>query len=93
MSASKMKTEFDRIQWMRKVVAVVRSFKSGIQFTSDEVRHEALKRGIGVPPNPNNWGRAVQSAKTFMLAWPTGVYRPTSRAAGHRRAIAVWKRL
>ena len=94
MKATTAVTKFvDRINWTRSVLGVIRSMVKGKKFTSDEVRSIAVSRGISSPPSDNHWGLAVQAARRFFLARKTGEYRPTARAAGHRRVIAVWVRI
>lgn len=89
-----MKTLFEsRMNWKRRVIAVIRSITKGTKFTSDDIRAFAVRQRIEEPPQPNHWGQAVQAAKRFFLVRKTGEYRPTARRAGHQRAIAVWVRL
>lgn len=83
----------DRLVWKRRVLEVLRTFKKGFEFTSDDLRTAALRKGVKEPADPNHWGQVVQSSKRLLIARKTGSYRPTARRSGHRRVVAVWVRV
>lgn len=74
------------------VFADIISRPAGGEFTGEDVRISATKRGA-VAGNPHAWGAAIMAAIKSGLMEPTGRYVRMHEKRSHGRKTAVYRRL
>lgn len=77
--------------WTANIIDVVRDLTRTLpELTADDVRAEALRRGIPEPHHPNAYGAALLNAAHAGLIVGTGRSVRSERRAARGRQLAVW---
>ena len=84
-----------RSEWRESADACFRRFLVHIgerDFTSDMFRRYAEDQGLPDPHHPNAWGALFHRQIREHGLIDTGWRSPSTRAAGHRRELKIWRK-
>lgn len=77
--------------WTASIIDVVRDLTRTLpELTADDVRAEALRRGIPEPHHPNAYGAALLNAARAGYIVGTGRVVRSGRSAARARQLTVW---
>lgn len=79
-------------EWKERAAALLREFVSfRHEFTSDDFRAFAGRRGLHDPHHVNGWGALITKAAKEKIILPTGRFVKSTRPDAHARNVSVWR--